>query len=89
MAVTSSVIFMADLEKQLLTASPFKPQVWKRFIDDIFSLWNIPIKVSKSVNFASSFHQSIKFTCEMPSERAVFLDTEVFKRPRHSTHKIL
>ena len=86
MAVAFSVIFMADLEKRLLTASPFKPPVWKRFIDDIFSLWNIPnIEVSEFVNFANSFHQSIKFTCE----RAVFLNTEVFKGPRHSTHKIL
>ena len=76
MAVAFSVIFMADLEKRLLTASPFKPLVWKRFIDDIFSLWNIPSKeVSEFVNFANSFHQSIKFTCEMSSERAVFLDT--------------
>ena len=90
MAVAFSVIFMADLEKRLLTASPFKPLVWKRFIDDIFSLWNIPNKeVSEFVNFANSFHQTIKFTCEMSSERAVFLDTEVFKGPRHSTHKTL
>ena len=42
MAVAFSVIFMADLEKRLLAASPLKPLVWKRFIDDIFSLWNIP-----------------------------------------------
>ena len=45
MAVVFSVIFMAVLEKQLLTASPLKPFVWKRFIDDIFSLWNVPIEV--------------------------------------------
>ena len=90
MAVAFSVIFMADLENRLLMASPFKPLVWKRFIDDIFSLWNIPTnEVSEFVNFANSFHHSIKFTCEMSSERAVFLDTEVFKGPRHSTHKIL
>ena len=36
MAVAFSVIFMADLEKRLLAASPLKPLVWKRFIDDIF-----------------------------------------------------
>ena len=85
MAVAFSVlIFMADLERKLLlmAASPFKPLVCKRSIDDIISLWNIPIKeVSKFVNFANSFHLSIKFTCEMSSERAVFLDTEVFKGP--------
>ena len=29
MAVAFSVIFMADLEKRLLAASPLKPFVWK------------------------------------------------------------
>ena len=48
-----------------------------------FSLWNIPMgEVSIVVNFANSFHPTIKFTCEMSSERDVFLDTEVFKGPR-------
>ena len=90
MAVAFSVIFMADLEKRLITASPVKRFVWKRFIDDIFSLWNVPMEeVSIFVNFANSFHPTIKFTCEMSSERAVFLDTEVFKGPRLSTLKIL
>jgi len=73
MAVAFSVIFMADLEKQLLAASPLKPFVWKRFIDDIFSLWNIPMEeVSIFVDFANSFHPMIKlFTCEMSSELPV------------------
>ena len=90
MAVAFSVIFMADLEKRLLAASPLKPFVWKRFIDDIFSLWSIPMEeVSIFVNFANSFHPTIKFTREMSSERAVFLDTEVFKGPRLSSLRIL
>ena len=90
MAVASSVIFMADLEKRLLAASPLKPLVWKRFIDDIFSFWNIPMEeVSIFVNFANSFNTTIKITCEMSSERAVFLDTEVFKGPRLSSLRIL
>lgn len=38
MAVAFSVIFMAHIEKQLLIASPYKPFLWKRFIDDIFSV---------------------------------------------------
>jgi len=90
MAVAFSVIFMADLEKRLLAASPFKPFVWKRFIDDIFSLWTIPMEeVYIFVDLANSFHPTIKFTCEMSSERAVFLDTEVFKGPRLSSLGIL
>ena len=39
--------------------------------------------------FANSFGPMIKFTCEMSSERAVFLDTEVFNRPRLSTLRII
>jgi len=90
MAVAFSVIFMADLEKRLLQASPIQPFVSKRFIDDIFSLWKIPMKeVTDFVNFANSFHPTIKFTCEMSSDRTVFLDTEVFKGPRLTTLKTL
>ena len=48
-------------------------------------------EVSNFVNFANTFHPTIKFTSEMSSQRAVFLDTEleVFKGPRLTTHKIL
>ena len=38
MAVAFSVIFMALVEKQLLLSSPHKAIIWKRFIDDIFSV---------------------------------------------------
>ena len=41
MAVAFAVIFVASIEKQLLAASPFKPTLRKRFIDDIFSVWTI------------------------------------------------
>ena len=90
MAVSFSVVFMADMEKRLLAASPLKSLVWKRFMDDIFSLWNIPLEeVSIFVNFANLFHPTINFTYELSSECAVFLDTEVFKGPRLSTLRIL
>ena len=90
MAVAFSIIYMADFEERLLKASPHKPLVWKRFIDDIFSLWvTLKAEVTKFVNFANSFYPTIKFTCEMSPENAVFLDTEVFKGPRFSTLKFL
>ena len=54
MAFTFSIIFMAHLEKWLFAASPLKPFVWKRFIDNIFFLWNIPMEeVSIFENFAN------------------------------------
>ena len=46
-------------------------------------------EVSIFVNIANSLDPTIKFTCEMSSERAVFLDTEVFKGPRLSTLRII
>jgi len=31
---------MAKVETEILNQSASKPLAWKRFIDDIFSLWN-------------------------------------------------
>ena len=83
MAVAFAVIFMAHI-----AASPQKPIIWKRFIDDIFSVWTLPEKeISNFVDFANSFHATIKFTHEMSSEKLVFLDTEVSNRTFHvQTH---
>ena len=41
MAVAFANIFMANIEKEILRQSTYKPLVGKRFIDDVFSLWNI------------------------------------------------
>jgi len=90
MAVAFAIIFMAHIEKQLLAISPHKPLIWKRFIDDIFSVWTLPeAEINNFIEFANSFHTTIKFTHEMSSEKIVFLDTEVFKGPRFITDKIL
>ena len=55
------------------------------------SLWDISTKeVYNFVDFTNTFHPTnIKFTCEISFECTVFLDTDVFKGPRISTHKIL
>ena len=41
------------------------------------------------VNFANSFHPTIKFTCEKSSTDTIFLDTKVYKGPRFPTTNIL
>ena len=41
MAVAFANIFMASIETQILSESIAKPTAWKRYIDDIFSLWDI------------------------------------------------
>ena len=39
-AVAFANIFMARIEKQILSQSCIKPLFLKRYIDDVFSLWN-------------------------------------------------
>ena len=40
-AVAFANIFMGKVETELLNRSAFKPVVWKRYIGDMFSLWDI------------------------------------------------
>ena len=41
MAVALANIIMVNIEEEILRQSTHKPLVWKRFVDDVFSLWNI------------------------------------------------
>ena len=41
MAVAFANIFMAKIEKEIPSHWVKKPSVWKRYIDDVFSLWDL------------------------------------------------
>ena len=40
MAVAFANIFVASIEKEILRQSVHKPLMWRRFIDDVFYLWD-------------------------------------------------
>ena len=40
MAVAFANIFMAKIEKGIISKSKIKPLVWKRYIDDVFCVWH-------------------------------------------------
>ena len=86
MAVAFANIFMARIERQILSQSCIKPLFWKRYIDDVFSLWNTSLdKIESFVEKANNFHSPIKFTAEMSPETEIkFLDTKVCKRGKES-----
>lgn len=68
--------FMGNLERNLLTQSPFKPLSWLRFIDDIEMKWvENRNNLDDFITFVNSFHHSIKFTTEISSFNNTFLDT--------------
>ena len=48
MAVAFANVFMAKIERQILRQSSKKPLVWKRYIDDVFSLWDTAQKKLKN-----------------------------------------
>ena len=41
MAVAFANIFMADTKTEILSKSVIEPLIWKRYIDNIFSLWDV------------------------------------------------
>ena len=61
MAVAFANIFMAKIEKGILRQSTTKPTFWKRFIDDVISMWNTSRdKIEDFLVKANSFHLTIK-----------------------------
>ena len=83
-------IFMGKVESQILSQSALKPLAWKRYIDDILSIWNInKDEVTQFIEQANSHHPTIKFTAEVSDMETTFLDTKVYKGKRFTELSIL
>ena len=66
MAVSFAYIFMAAVETEIISRSHLKPLTWKRYINDVFSLWNInKEEISTFIELANNYHPTIKFTAEI------------------------
>ena len=90
MAVSFANLFMAAVETEILSHSTKKPLVWKRYIDDVFSLWNIGIEEIKGfIDQANRCHPTIRFTAEISYKEIIFLDTCVYKGDRFNDTSIL
>ena len=90
MAVSFANLFMAAVETEILSNSTKKPLVWKRYIDDVFSLWNIGIEeINGFIEQANRYHPTIRFTAEISDKEIIFLDTCVYKGDRFNDTSIL
>ena len=90
MAVAFANIFMAEIETKLINQSNTKPLQWKRYIDDIFSLWDSNIQeIDLFMKQANNFHPTIKFTAEISETEITFLDTIISKGERFRNESIL
>ena len=88
---------MEDLEVQAIRTSPTPPSLWKRFVDDTFTIIKKEDR-SSILQHLNSIHQNMKFTCEEVRDDGSmpFLDilvtpkedgslsTSVFRKPTHT-----
>ena len=89
-SVSFANIFMAHIETAILSKSVFKPTVWKRYINDVFFLWDISKPdIETFIEEANLHHPTIKFTAEISDTEIVFLDTIIYKGTRFHEKSIL
>ena len=91
MAVAFANIFMDKIEKEILRQSSIKLIFWKRFTDDVKSVWDTSRnEIGEFLLKANNFHPTlIKFTAEISETEATFLDTKVYKGVRFNKDSIL
>ena len=72
-------IFMVKIETEILSKVVSKPTVSKRYIDNVFSLWDIGKPDIETFIEQANLHQlTIRFTAEISDCETVFLDTTVY-----------
>ena len=90
MAVSFANIFMAAVETEIIERSSKKPLIWKRYIDNVFSLWNLnQEEITAFIELANNYHATTKFTAEISDTEITFLDTCVYKGERFKEESIL
>ena len=78
-APTYANLFMDHLERKLLREMPLKPTIWKRFIDDIFTIFKCTEdELRENLEWMNSQHNTIKFTYEYSRETINYLDTTTY-----------
>ena len=90
MAVAFANIFMANIEKGIISKSKIKPLVWKRYIDNVFCLWDRnEDNIKEFVTRGNHYQDTVKFTAEISDSEIAFLDTKVFKGERFNRDSTL
>ena len=83
-------LFLADWEREVLEKAPLKPKFYRRFLDDIFMIWeHSEESFHEFVNLLNTHHPSITVKAELDKQSINFLDTTVFKGNRFNSDGIL
>ena len=90
MAPTYANLFMGKLEEKLKDKGKPHILLWKRFIDDIFIIWDgTEAEFHEYMTELNQIHDTIKFTHEILPSKLTFLDITLYKGSRFQENKIL
>ena len=90
MAVPFANISIVEIKTKIIQQSKTEPRKWKRYIDNVFSLWDWDRKeIDQFIKRTNYFHCTIKFTAEISENQITFLDATVFKGERFAKDSIL
>ena len=89
-AVAFANIFITKVQTQLLNKRAKKPICWKRYIGNIFSLWDTGREeITHFIEQANNHHATIKFTAEISEDKVTFLDTIIIVYKGESFNSML
>ena len=84
------IFFITYIETTTLSETVFRTTVWKCYIHDIFSLWEMSKPdIRAFIEQANLHHPTIEFTSETFDTETAFLDTVVYKGTRFKERSIL
>ena len=74
-------LYMESFEEQAITTSSYKPRIWKRYVDDTFTILD-RASVDSFLQHLNDQQPSIRFTMETENDnKLAFLDTAVSREP--------
>ena len=77
-------IFMAEWEHKMLRGTRLQPLCYKRFLDDIFLIWTHgDQQLTTFISYANNIDESIQLEAQADPQMVAYLDTWVYKGPRH------
>ena len=80
MSPSYASLFMGKFEEDKLNHYHHQPLIWLRFLDDIFLIWEYSEEeLLDFIKYLNNAHPSIKFTYQYSSDKATFLDVDIYK----------
>ena len=74
-------LYMEAFEEHAIESAPYKPKIWKRYVDDTFTIFDRG-NVDSFLRHLNGQQPTIRFTMETEKESKIaFLDTSVSKEP--------